>query len=374
MLKGIHIMLLIGPAVPVPAPRVVMDALASAQVSTGKERAGFQLVFTLAKTSTLLTTMLPVGYFDPMVTRVILIVTVGGLPHVLMDGIVTRQEISSSNEPGKSTLTVTGEDLSVLMDVVELVKSYPAMPDIAQVAAALAPYAAFGVTPALVPPIIPTTTIPTRRHDTQVGTDLAYIKSLAQRCGYVFYVEPGPLPGQSLAYFGPDVRLPIPQHALSVNMDAHSNVESLGFSLDGMAKKARVYAIMDPFTGKIPITIPVPNANLFKPPMGARPTLPSRIEFACRGAQLAPDEAARDVLGFMMNAPQAVTGNGRLDVLRYGHVLRARAMVGVRGAGIAYDGMYYVDSVTHHLKRGEYKQDFTLSRDGMISNVPRVLP
>ena len=58
--------------------------------------------------------MLPAGYFDPIVTRVIIVVTVNGVPHVLMDGLVTRQELSPSNEPGQSTLTITGEDLSLL--------------------------------------------------------------------------------------------------------------------------------------------------------------------------------------------------------------------------------------------------------------------
>ena len=61
----------------------------------------------------------------------------------------------------------------------------------------------------------------------------------------------------------------------------------------------------------------------------------------------------------------AVSGNGSLNVMRYGHILRARMLVGVRGAGLAYDGMYYVESVTHNIKRGEYKQSFTLSRDGV---------
>ena len=55
-----------------------------------------------------------------MITRVIIIVTLGGLPNVIMDGMVTRQELTPSNEPGQSTLTITGEDLSVVMDVVEM--------------------------------------------------------------------------------------------------------------------------------------------------------------------------------------------------------------------------------------------------------------
>ena len=59
--------------------------------------------------------------------------------------------------------------------------------------------------------------------------------------------------------------------------------------------------------------------------------------------------------------------------MRYNGLLRARMLVGVRGAGITYDGMYYVDSVTHNIKPGEYKQNFTLSRDGLISNTPKVL-
>jgi hypothetical protein len=87
-----------------------------------------------------------------------------------------------------------------------------------------------------------------------------------------------------------------------------------------------------------------------------------------------PAEAARDIMGFLMNNSHAISANGSLDVLRYGRLLRARMLVGVRGAGLAYDGMYYVNSVTHNIKRGEYKQNFALSRDGLISLTPRVLP
>jgi hypothetical protein len=75
-----------------------------------------------------------------------------------------------------------------------------------------------------------------------------------------------------------------------------------------------------------------------------------------------------------MNNSDAISASGSLDVQRYGRVLRSRMLAGVRGAGLAYDGLYYVNSVTHNIKRGEYKQSFQLSRDGLISNTPRVLP
>lgn len=375
MLNGIHLTLLIGPAVPLPAPQSVVDALTSVQVNHDKERSGFQLTFNVGKNSPLLTTMLPAGYLDPIVTRVIIIVTLNGFPNVIMDGIVTRQEVTPSSEPGQSTITVTGEDLSVLMDVIQIVRPYPAIPDVGKVYLALAPYAAFGVVPLVIPPILTVVDIPTERIESQtMSTDREYIKGLAQRCGYIFAVEPGPAPGMSIAYFGPDVNLPVPQSALSVNMDAHTNVESLSFSLDGLAKKVRIYVVLDPFTKKVPIPIPVPNIDVFKPPLGARPTPPAKVEFANDVAQQRPDEAARGILGFLMNNAHAISANGSLDVLRYGKILRARMLVGVRGAGLAYDGLYYVNSVTHNLKRGEYKQNFTLSRDGLISLTPVVVP
>jgi hypothetical protein len=309
------------------------------------------------------------------VTRVLIIVTLNGLPNVLMDGVVTQQEVTPANEPGKSTITVTGEDLSVLMDLVELPRPLPAIPDNVKVVAVLAPYLALGVFPLVIPPILPVIKSPTTQIDSQpLMTDRAFIQQLAQKNGYVFYVEPGPLPMQSIAYFGPDIRIPVPQPALNVNMDGHTNVESLSFTLNGLAKKVRIHTVMDPITKKIPIPIPVPNINAFKPPLGARPTPPARVEFADDVAKDRPDEAARGILAFLMNNSDAISASGSLDVQRYGRVLRSRMLAGVRGAGLAYDGLYYVNSVTHNIKRGEYKQSFQLSRDGLISNTPRVLP
>lgn len=375
MLKGVHLTLLIGPAVPVPAPAEVVDSLNSVQVNSGNDRSGFQLTFTVSKNSSLLNVMLPAGYFDPMITRVIIVVTLNGLPNVLMDGIVTRQEMSPSSEPGQSNLTITGEDLSVLMDVIELKRPFPAMDDTLQMLTILAPYAAFGIVPLVMPSLFLDFMSPTEGWESQNSTDLAHIQKLMRRNGYVFYVEPGPLPGQSIAYFGPNIRLPVPQPALNVNMDAHTNVESLSFSLNGLAKEVMVVTILDPITHKVPIPVPIPNVSIFQPPLGARPTPPAKIKFADNVANKSVARVLKETVGLLMKgSANAITGSGSLDVLRYGRVLRSRMLVGVRGAGLAYDGLYYVDTVTHNIKHGEYKQNFTLSRDGLISNTPRVLP
>ncbi len=373
MLKGIHLTLMIGPAVLIPAPQPVIDALTSVQVTSGKEKSGFQLTFAVSKDSPLLKTMLPAGYFDPMITRVVIVVTLGGFPNAIMDGIVTRQELAPSSEPGQSTLTITGEDLSVLMDVVEMpFMRYPATPAIGQIYLILAKYLAFGIIPLALPPFINDVPIPTHKIPTHQGTDLAYLKKLANEHGYVFYVDPGPLPGQSIAYWGPDIRIPVPQPALNVNMDAHTNVESLSFSLDGLAKKIVVLGVYDPLSGKVPVPIPLPNVNIFKPPLGRRLTPPAKVEFPDWSFTEEVPTIVNKALGILARSSDAISASGSLDVLRYGHVLRSRMLVGVRGAGLAYDGLYYVNSVTHNIKRGEYKQSFQLSRDGLISNTPRV--
>src|SRR5882757_1447360 len=357
-----------------PAPLPLTDALQTVEVNSSRDRSGFQIKFTVGKTSSLQLALLPAGFFDPMVTRVVIISTVAGIPNVIMDGVVTRQEMQPSNEPGQSTLTLTGEDLSILMDVVEQRIPYPAMSDQARINLIIAKYAMYGMVPIVVPPPVSSTDGPTERFDTQDGTDREYIKDLAGQSGYVFYVEPGPLPLQSIAYFGPDVRIPIPQPALFVNMDADTNVESLNFTLDGLAKKQIIMFMYDTKTKKISIPVPIPDINPLHPPLGLRQTPPARVKFARNTTRLTPAEAAKRAFGYMLESADAISGSGSLNVATYGAVLRARLLVGVCGAGIAYDGNYYVDSVTHSIKRGEYTQNFELSRDGLISQTPMVLP
>ena len=59
MFDGVQLTLLAGPAVPMPVPRVVLDALRSVEVrTTAGERSVFQLSFTLSQRSPLHTLFL----------------------------------------------------------------------------------------------------------------------------------------------------------------------------------------------------------------------------------------------------------------------------------------------------------------------------
>lgn len=72
------------------------------------------------------------------------------------------------------------------------------------------------------------------------------------------------------------------------------------------------------------------------------------------------------------SSDQVVSASGTLDTLRYGGLLNAPGYVGLRGAGYSYDGYYYIKSVSHTINRKEYKQSFTLSREGTGSLAQRV--
>ena len=84
-------------------------------------------------------------------------------------------------------------------------------------------------------------------------------------------------------------------------------------------------------------------------------------------------QAATLAVATLTNAPDSVTAEGEVDAVRYGSVLRARKLVGVRGVGFSYDGLYYVRRVTHSIQRGEYTQRFSLSREG-TGSLLQVLP
>src|ERR1041385_3560801 len=195
MLKGVYLTLLAGPVVPVPVPKAVLDALTEVQVTTAAGTAsGFSLSFTLSNHSPLHTLFLIAGAQTPLL-RVIIIVTINGTPNVLMDGVMTNQQVSPGSKPGESKLTITGEDLSKVMSLIDFSGlPYPAMPPEVRILLIIAKYAMFGMIPLVIPSLLTDIPIPIERYPIHQGTDLEYIRQLASDVGYVFYVDPGPVP------------------------------------------------------------------------------------------------------------------------------------------------------------------------------------
>ena len=373
MNQGFYLTLMMGAFNASPVPQPVIDALTDVQVSsTVGSQGGFQLKFTMGGNS-LLAQMHVSGFFDPR-KRVIIAVTVNGSTEVLMDGIITKQDFTPSSASGKSVLTVTGIDLTALMDFIDLTGiPYPALPMFVIVEMILAKYLVLGVVPVAIPPILSLISNPIEHFLKQDGTDYAYVNTLAGKAGAVFYLDPGPTPGTSLAYWGPDISKMFggPQPVLSIDFDGTTNIDSLSFSYDGTLATQYFVTIIEP-NSKIPIPIPVPNLDLLKAPLAAHAPTPLKYVQLRPIASEDPIGAALAGLQKLFETADVVSASGQLDVLRYGRVFKARQLAAVRGAGEYYDGKYYVKSVTHNIKRGEYKQSFTLSRGGTGSSVSSV--
>jgi hypothetical protein len=373
MNRGFYLTLMMGPFNASPVPQPVIDALTEVQVtSTVGSQGGFQLKFTLGKMSPV-HQMLLGGQFDPR-TRVVIAVTVNGQVEVLMDGIITKQDMTPDTKPGKSTLTLTGLDLTALMDFIDFTGiPYPALPKFVIVEAILAKYIPLGVTPIAIPNSIPDFSNPLDHFIKQDGTDYAFVTTLGRDTGWVLYLDPGPTPGQSTAFWGPDLSRLFggTQPAVSINFDGTTNLDSLSFSYDGSMATQYLVTIIEPNTG-LPIPIPVPSIDLLKPRLSSQAPNVLKVTQLTPIASEDPIGAAQAALAKMFDTADVVSGSGQLDVLRYGRIFKARQRAAVRGAGGYYDGEYYVKSVTHNIKRGEYKQSFSLARGGVGSAVATV--
>ncbi len=364
---GTRLLLLIGKTVPLPASSAVVSALTKVEVTNDAQSGdGFQMTFSLGKDMPLDYNLMLAGSLDPM-KRVIICVLLGAVPEVLIDGIITHHQFQPSNEPGQSTLTVTGRDVSVMLDLEEKNAKFENQPDFLIVTRLLLEYAQYG----LVPRVTPTADVPImiQRIPGQHETDMQFLQRMAQRNGYVFYIEPLTI-GANTAYWGPENRLSMPQPALTMNMGPHNNLKSLSFARDALAPVETEGTFVEPFTK---MSLPIPSLpSLRIPPLVLFADQPQRKTVQRQTASQSPVTAATTALASVTNSPVSVTGQGEIDTVHYANVLRARKLVGVRGVGFSYDGNYYVSRVSHSIERGKYEQRFSISREGTGSLLPVV--
>jgi hypothetical protein len=78
-----------------------------------------------------------------------------------------------------------------------------------------------------------------------------------------------------------------------------------------------------------------------------------------------PAQAAEYAAGMLRRNGWWVTARGSLNGLRYGHVLRSRKLVTVKGAGPNHNGNYYVRKVQHTLTARTYEMRFELARNAL---------
>jgi hypothetical protein len=378
VLKGIHTTLLIGQNVPEPASYDLIEALTSLEVRTEDPNPStFQLRFGLTNRSPARRFFMLDNGETILHQRVIIVVTVNGTPTVLMDGVTTNHQYDLGSG-GQTQLVVTGEDLTALMNRQIQPREFASQYVEEQVRTILGDYTKLGIRADVNKPTVSKASANTDQIPIKYGTDLNYIHDLANRWGHVFYLEPGPVPNQSTAYWGPPKRDAPVQPALTMDMGPYSNVEGLNFSYDMQRKRFSVPSASDlQRRGFKAVLTSASDRDGLRSPLGRvqpKPVSPDADErpWADNLSKFSPEEAKQRTAAHEARLGEVVQGQGSLNILRYGHILRARQTVLVRGVGEVFDGVHYVSSVTHKISRGEYKQEFSLSRNALMSSVERV--
>ncbi len=338
-------------------------------------------------------------------TRVTISTIVAGTPTVLLDGYITGRQLAPGWGPGGTSVSVSGEDVSVKMNMIEISFDYPHMGDFLIVEAILAKYLLFKILPDAKPTLADA--VPFGYVPQQSATDRSYLQQLAQKHGYRFYVSPGPGKGWNTAYWGPPDYSSPPQPALLVDMGPATNVVEIQFGENVLAP-TMTYGTVPQTTIPPPMLQSLPViafASTRSPALAKDPVMGSYggelgelltsplsalknlLELDVRGSlfqtsNLGPtQDQSLGVLQAEVTAQgltndstdEVVTAKGRLDTSRYGNVLQSPGIVVVRGAGWSCDGKYYVKEVKHAIDLRPasfgYTQEFTLTREGMGSTV-----
>jgi len=374
MQNNINLTLLIGPTLPAPAPDYIMNAIQSVEVTnTDSGRDGFQIHFSIGRSG--VKDLLDYRLIkDPLLTpfnRVRVMVTIGVMQNVLIDGIITHHQFNPNNEPGQSTFTVTGEDVSVMMDMEEKSDTYEHQSPGDIVKKIVDNYHSF-IGSIQIGSSGPINKQPSNEETTpsQTETDWAHIQSLSGSFDYIFYVEP--TSSSTKAYWipsKPDMGQP-PQKKLLVNMGPDSNLNSISFQYDSMTPMmVRAYQFSN--SSNAVASSPTIDVKTYSPSLelSAKPALVSQSNVKIKQMRDTDKKDSSQIQtiaqAMVDNARNVIAGSGEIDTAAYGDVLRARKTVELIGVGYSYDGKYYVKSVTHSIKLGEYKQSFSIVREGI---------
>lgn len=379
----LHIWL--GKLIPTPASTALMGAVDRVEVQQKSQgRSAFQVSFLAQRADVPADDYaLLAGPFSPLnpTTRMIIFVELGGRKTVIADGFIIHQQLApTGGRDGQALITVTGEDVSIKMDLNQVSREYPGLPPNIVAMLLIAKYPELGLLPLVIPPIPPLPPPnPLENVPIQHGTDYEYVSGLATGFGYTFRVQAGPLPLVNTAYWGPDIRIGIlPQPPLTVGQANGTNVDDMNFTYNAMTPYTIGGAVLD---GIIDKQIPLQTFLLPISPFASRPPIvvqaPNFWRLEQRKFTVGGDTAkayAKAQAQTLMSQQTVVQASGKLDAFRYGHVLRPYESVTVRGAGNTYDGIYWVQDVTTTIERGGLKQQFVLTRGGLGSLIDSVTP
>jgi hypothetical protein len=388
MLGGITYTVLMGPAggPPVPIPLPLVKALQKIEVETSTEMASvFRLRFGISHSLIgdwdLLMPQYEETFFRPL-TRVQIRIKIGvDIPKAVINGFVTHQQVLYDDEGGASAMEITGMDATMLMNLQEKVVTWPAAPPLYDGAIATAVFGQYGILP-MVSPTLPFNLDPTDM-TVQRGTDIRFLRRLAQRNGFECFVQPQPQTGLDFGYFGPPMNLPgLAMAVLNVKTGAQTNVSEFKVRYDMVKPTLAVAAGVDVMTrapsaaiSVAPCVTPPPTGGLY--PLGVPMGLQEATFRALGGVHpppmVLPAQTGQMALPGLAVVNQAITNKASWAVMAEGTVgsdvgvLYVGKTVNIRGAGIAFNGAYYLTRVTHSfdLAGCSYTQKFEARRNAI---------
>ena len=366
MLNGtldMRLLLWVGPKLPQLAPPEIASALTAVEITSDVDDGdGFQVTFRIGQSQLGDYELVRSELIAPF-SRMRIGILLAGQPTILADGVITHHQLVAQREPGVADLVVMGRDLGVMLDLKERRVSYQNETDFNIAQRILQSYIQLGIRTQIVNDTDgkdrkkgPSSTDLIRN---QLGTDLAFLRELAQRYGFVFYIEPTDLSG-STAYFGPQIRSGEILPALSTNPNSASNVSSLQFTQNAFMPATASGFRLDESKGNVPVSASEPN----RAALSQNPLKPRRELLHYGLAKYDQERASVAIRSMVTQNADAVTAEGQLETVRYGAILRPHRLVRVADAGDSYDGQYYVRRVTHRIQRDQYTQSFSLSREG----------
>jgi phage protein D len=299
--------------------------------------------------------------FFPRLVRSRVTVKVGsGTAEPLIDAHVIETNADFANQPGQSVLNVVGMEPTVLMNLEEKVRPWPDMAD-SDIAAII--FGEYNFSPDIEP-----TRLSRQEVDyttMQRGTDIQFLRQLAERNGYECYVETNPQSGRIEGHFHPPRLQQAPQGVISVNMGQATNVNSFTARFDMLRPTtAQVTGLEVESVSDQPAQVEsaaLPGMGSERAHVAERPrrVLLSRTGLAETAELQTLAQAVVD------RSAWAITADGELNTVAYGGILRAKRPVLVRGAGRQFSGSYYVERVLHTFTGDSYTQRFTLRRNAL---------
>jgi hypothetical protein len=133
--------------------------------------------------------------------------------------------------------------------------------------------------------------------------------------------------------------------------------------------------IMDVTVGPEPI--PILSLPLILPPFSALQALLVNVPYVnfklLKESRMDTLQSLAYATGQSYQASKdVVTAQGSVNSERYNSVIVSPGLINVRGAGLMYDGTYYVKSITHKISPKMHTQDFELTREGTMTLIPIV--